>query len=194
MTHQALAIKATNPSVFINDGKAVTTSQSVAEYFAKRHDNVIQKIERLECSKDFHLLNFKVMSKNIEIGNGATRESKIYQMTKDGFVFLVMGFTGKKAAQFKEAYIAEFNRMEAELYGNKLTPDIPREELDTYNVNALAKHYEAIYTAWISELHPALLKLNSPLAGHLYDRFKDGYSFLKRLHRSLNGKHPTLIN
>ncbi len=36
-------------------------------------------------------------------------------MTKDGFVFLVMGFTGKKAAAFKEAYIAEFNRMEAEL-------------------------------------------------------------------------------
>jgi hypothetical protein len=37
-------------------------------------------------------------------------------MTKDGFVFLVMGFTGKKAAAFKEAYIAEFNRMEAQLY------------------------------------------------------------------------------
>lgn len=37
-------------------------------------------------------------------------------MTKDGFVFLVMGFTGKKAARFKEAYIEEFNRMEAELH------------------------------------------------------------------------------
>lgn len=40
----------------------------------------------------------------------------MYTMTKDGFVFLIMGFTGKKAAAFKEAYIAEFNRMEAELY------------------------------------------------------------------------------
>lgn len=39
-------------------------------------------------------------------------------MTKDGFVFLVMGFTGKKAAQFKEAYISEFNRIEAQLHNS----------------------------------------------------------------------------
>jgi len=38
-----------------------------------------------------------------------------YQITKDGFVFLAMGFTGKKAAQFKEAYITAFNDMEAQL-------------------------------------------------------------------------------
>jgi hypothetical protein len=36
-------------------------------------------------------------------------------MTKDGFTFLVMGFTGRKAASFKEAYIARFNEMEAEI-------------------------------------------------------------------------------
>ncbi|WP_440867560.1 Rha family transcriptional regulator [Symbiopectobacterium purcellii] len=52
------------------------------------------------------------------MGNGATRDSKIFTMTKDGFVFLIMGFTGKKAAAFKEAYIAEFNRMEAQLYAS----------------------------------------------------------------------------
>ncbi|HGJ5890835.1 MAG TPA: Rha family transcriptional regulator [Arsenophonus apicola] len=39
----------------------------------------------------------------------------MYEMTKNGFIFLVMGFTGKKAAQFKEAYIAEFDKMESEL-------------------------------------------------------------------------------
>lgn len=39
-------------------------------------------------------------------------------MTKDGFIFLVMGFTGKKAAQFKEAYINAFNQMEKELNNN----------------------------------------------------------------------------
>jgi len=36
----------------------------------------------------------------------------MYEMTRDGFSFLVMGFTGAKAAQFKEAYIEAFNRME----------------------------------------------------------------------------------
>ncbi|MGK5615600.1 Rha family transcriptional regulator, partial [Proteus mirabilis] len=49
------------------------------------------------------------------------RKLPLYEMTKDGFVFLVMGFTGKKAAQFKEAYIAAFNRMEAELTKPKKT-------------------------------------------------------------------------
>ena len=38
-----------------------------------------------------------------------------YQMTRDGFVFLVMGYTGKKAAQFKEFYIRRFNEMEAQI-------------------------------------------------------------------------------
>ncbi|EPX4070212.1 Rha family transcriptional regulator, partial [Shigella flexneri] len=46
----------------------------------------------------------------------------MYQITKNGFVFLVMGFTGKKAAAFKEAYIAEFDRMEAELRQNNTPP------------------------------------------------------------------------
>lgn len=48
----------------------------------------------------------------------------MYQITKNGFVFLVMGFTGKKAATFKEAYIAEFDRMEEELRQNNApSPD-----------------------------------------------------------------------
>lgn len=120
MTLQTLANTATNPTVFIHDGKAVTTSQSVAAYFIKRHDNVIQKIECLDCSPEFRLLNFKeafYQRENPNGGNGIT--TKCYEMTKDGFVFLVMGFTGKKAAAFKEAYIAEFNRMEEEIRQKK---------------------------------------------------------------------------
>lgn len=35
----------------------------------------------------------------------------MYLMTQDGFTLLVMGFTGKKAMQFKEQYIKEFNEM-----------------------------------------------------------------------------------
>lgn len=97
------------PKVTINNGKAVTTSQAVAEYFIKRHDNVIQKIKSLDCSSEFTALNFQASEYNDSTG----RKLPMYEMTKDGFVFLVMGFTGKKAAAFKEAYIAEFNRMEA---------------------------------------------------------------------------------
>jgi hypothetical protein len=35
----------------------------------------------------------------------------MYEMTRDGFTFLAMGFTGKEAARWKEAYIAAFNAM-----------------------------------------------------------------------------------
>jgi hypothetical protein len=44
---------------------------------------------------------------------GQFKKNKMYEMTKDGFVFLAMGFTGPEAGAFKEAYIVEFNRMEA---------------------------------------------------------------------------------
>ncbi|MBQ0210132.1 ORF6N domain-containing protein [Providencia rettgeri] len=61
------------------------------------------------------------------------------------------------------------------------------------NINSLAKHFEAIYTAWKVELYPALRSMDSPIADRLYDRFKDGYHFLVQLQESLNGKHPVLI-
>jgi hypothetical protein len=51
----------------------------------------------------------------VAVGKGATRKSPAYRMTRDGFTFLCMGFTGAEAARWKEAYINAFNRMEAEL-------------------------------------------------------------------------------
>nr|WP_054463058.1 Rha family transcriptional regulator [Edwardsiella ictaluri] len=115
MTHQ---LSVHTPSVIIRNHRPITTSTAVAEFFGKQHKNVIQKIETLDCSPDFASANFSADVQSVSIGNGAKRESKIYEMTKDGFVFLVMGFTGKKAAAFKEAYIAEFNRMEHRYYIN----------------------------------------------------------------------------
>jgi len=55
------------------------------------------------------------MSQEVEIGNGAKRSSRFYEMTKDGFIFVVMGFTGTKAAATKEAYINAFNWMAEQL-------------------------------------------------------------------------------
>ncbi|ENM0065032.1 Rha family transcriptional regulator [Salmonella enterica] len=107
----ATALTLSHPEVTIENGRAVTTSVAVAEYFRKLHKNVIQKIETLECSPEFTRLNFQPS----EYTDATGRTLPAYQITKNGFVFLVMGFTGKKAAAFKEAYIAEFDRMENEL-------------------------------------------------------------------------------
>ncbi|WP_252837635.1 Rha family transcriptional regulator [Shigella sonnei] len=104
------------PKVFFKDGRLVTTSQAVADYFDKQHKHVLAKIDTLDCSPEFTSANFSADVQTVEIGNGAERESRCYLITKDGFMFLVMGFTGKKAARLKEAYIEKFNAMEEELH------------------------------------------------------------------------------
>lgn len=80
----------------------------VAEVFGKRHDHVMRDIENLECSSDFRLPNFGESTFVNEQG----RRFRKYLLSKDGLMFLVMGYRGAKAAEMKERYIAEFNRME----------------------------------------------------------------------------------
>ena len=115
----ATILTLSHPDVTIENGRAVTTSVAIAEFFGKQHHHVVQKIESLECSEQFLTSNFSRV-KFEHRGN----TYNAYQITKNGFVFLVMGFTGKKAAAFKEAYIAEFDRMETELHQNNIpSPD-----------------------------------------------------------------------
>lgn len=102
-------------AIFAQDDSAMTSSLKVAEAFSKHHKHVLEKIQSLDCTADFASANFSADVQNVSIGNGATRESKYYRMTKNGFIFLVMGFTGKKAAQIKEAYISAFDMMADEL-------------------------------------------------------------------------------
>ncbi|WP_439832654.1 Rha family transcriptional regulator [Aeromonas caviae] len=97
--------------ISLNHGQPMTTSIKVAEVFGKRHDNVLRKLEALECSPEFTALNFEVSEYNDTTG----RKLIMWNMTKDGFMFLVMGFTGKQAAAIKEAYINAFNWMADQL-------------------------------------------------------------------------------
>lgn len=113
------AIAHIEDAVFIQNDQVKTSSLKVAELFGKQHKDVLRKIESLECSLEFTSAHFCAHVQTVEIGNGATRESKYYEMTKDGFIFLVMGFTGAKAAQIKEAYINTFNHMAAMLYNTQ---------------------------------------------------------------------------
>lgn len=133
--------------VSIADNQVKTSSLKVAEFFGRQHKNVLQSIENLDCSPEFTSANFSAHVQNIEIGQGAKRDSKYYEMTKDGFMFLVMGFTGKKAAAIKEAYINAFNAMDAELNGSlrhKVTPEqkatlqeiVARKAEDTHSLRA----------------------------------------------------------
>lgn len=95
--------------------EAVTTSMNVAEVFGKQHKHVLRDIKELDCSDEFRKSNFGQLFNIRELPNGGSKKEPYYTMTRDGFTFLVMGYRGKKAAQFKEAYIKAFNRMEKEL-------------------------------------------------------------------------------
>jgi Rha family phage regulatory protein len=103
-----LMLRTADYLVHESQGIAKTTSLLVAEKFGKRHDNVIRAMENLECSEEFSLLNFEEGS-YLDVQD---QKRPMYEMTKDGFTFLAMGFTGKRAAEFKEKYIAAFNQMD----------------------------------------------------------------------------------
>ncbi|EEE1376007.1 Rha family transcriptional regulator [Salmonella enterica subsp. diarizonae] len=94
------------PEVIIVGREPVTTSQAIARYFGRDHDKIVKRIEHLDCSAEFLTRNFRRVKFNHK-----GRSLAAYEVTKDGFTFLAMGFTGKKAAAFKEAYIAQFNYM-----------------------------------------------------------------------------------
>ncbi|CDH23228.1 Rha family transcriptional regulator [Xenorhabdus bovienii] len=95
------------PEVIIVGNKPITTSQAIGKYFNRDHDKIVKRIENLDCSDEFLTRNFRrVQYKH----RGNVYYS--YEVTKDGFTFLAMGFTGKKASMFKENYIKQFNHME----------------------------------------------------------------------------------
>lgn len=98
------------------DGRAFTTSQQVAQAFGKQHYHVLAKVRELDCSDQFLTHNFSWVQFEHR-GN----QYEAVEMTKDGFVFLVMGFTGSKAAAIKEGYIHAFNVMAEQL---NMKPDV----------------------------------------------------------------------
>lgn len=95
--------------VYLKNEQALTDSLTVAELFEKRHKHVLEKIEKIlndsaeNSAQCFHKTRYKDAS-----GKWNTK----YLMNRDGFTFLVMGFTGKKANEWKWKYIDAFNKLE----------------------------------------------------------------------------------
>ncbi|EJN6733567.1 Rha family transcriptional regulator [Salmonella enterica subsp. enterica serovar Anatum] len=164
------------PEIRIINGQAVTSSQAVADYFIKRHDNVIQKIKNLECSSKFAALNFK----ESEYTDATGRKLPCYNITRDGFAFLAMGFTGKRAAQFKEAYINAFNQMEKQLSKPSVLSDA------AHNASVLYSYISSIHQVWLQQLYPMLEKVESPLAVSLHDRINDAAALASLINMTLN--------
>jgi len=99
------------------NSQALTNSLLVAEKFGKEHGDVLKAIDALMSKMSDNQCKGYFDDTSIEVSqpNGGVRYSRVVVMNRDGFTLLVMGFTGKKALQFKLDYIAAFNAMENEL-------------------------------------------------------------------------------
>ena len=104
------AILDNDPGIILVKEVPMVGSRVVAEKFGKAHRTVLRSIQNLDCSEEFSLHNFVP-------SNYTNTRGKIYTeyiMTQKGFEYLTLGFTGKKAAMFREWYVERFHALEAE--------------------------------------------------------------------------------
>ncbi len=101
------------PLVKIENGKPMTTSVAVAAYFDREHRDVLTSIRNIltDLSEPFRLRNFTPST----YLNRQNHTQPCYHLTRAGFAMTALGFTGKKAIQFREAYITRFDEMETAL-------------------------------------------------------------------------------
>lgn len=101
------------PSVSLVNGILTVSSLEIAERFGKAHKDVLRAIQTLidDLDSEFSQRNFAPAEYTDEQG----KPRPMYHLTRDAFSLLAMGFTGKKALEWKVKYIEAFNLMEAEL-------------------------------------------------------------------------------
>ncbi|MEN2466719.1 ORF6C domain-containing protein [Ornithinibacillus sp. JPR2-1] len=101
-----------NQLVFKNNDQVVTSSRNVARDFDKQHKHVLEAIDAIKgVAENWADLFFETTY----VHEQNKQKYRQYLMNRDGFTLLVMGFTGKKAMDFKLRYMNAFNQMEKEL-------------------------------------------------------------------------------
>ena len=137
------------PVLSIHDGQPMADSREVAGTFGKRHTEVLRSYRDLHCSAEFRRRNFASFKTKDLTGESLSH----VLMTKDGFAFLVLGFTGSAAGVFKEAYVERFNAMEAELR-RQASPAIPQSLPEALRLAADLAEQVGRQSAQIAVLEP----------------------------------------
>lgn len=106
-------IQSADDLVFNDNGQALTNSLLVAKKFGKEHRHVLDGIRKLMNTAENSAVS-KMFAESQYV-NEKNVEQPMFIMNRDGFTLLAMGFTGKKAMQFKLDYINAFNNMEQTL-------------------------------------------------------------------------------
>lgn len=164
MTEQSIA-----PSVSLVNGRPATTSQKIAEHFGKPHDRVLKDIRNLcgNCPEKFTAVNFDAS----EYTDSTGRKLPMYTVYFDGFMLLVMSYTGKKALGMKLAYIAAFNSMREQLEGKKSAPRQrrPRKALPAPEQLALPTPAKDKFEAYLEEVEAFRARTDSEIRRLLKD-------------------------
>ena len=146
-------------------GVPVVSSRKIAEVFEKEHKNVLQAIEEQLKSLGNFAAEFSAANFLKKTYRNRGRQYPEYLLTKDGFAYVVMGFTGEKASKFKIAYITQYNQMESEItYREQAKADFP--EL-TWAVKMANPNAESYHYARECDL------LNKAILGMSAKKFKD---------------------
>lgn len=99
--------------VKVNQNAVFADSRIIAEYFNKAHRQVLQSIDNLiENLNEADAEKYATLFKRKEWINELNRKYPYYEMNRDGFSLLVMGFNGKDALKWKLKFIEAFNLME----------------------------------------------------------------------------------
>ncbi|WP_298640445.1 Rha family transcriptional regulator [uncultured Cardiobacterium sp.] len=137
------------PLVRFSGNRLITTSLAVSNHFQRNHRDVLTTIRSLDCSPEFRERNFTLSSYTTSQG----KSQPMYEITRDGFSFLCMGFTGAQAAAWKEKYIAAFNVMEQELQQ-------PASRLETHMAQLAAGMNTLLAQNRMVHKYIALLEMN----------------------------------
>ena len=127
------------------NGVAMTSSLMIAEVFGKEHKDVLKAIRNkgeLFTERNFALSIYK---------DSTGRKLPMYLLDRDFTTFLIMGFTGSKADEWKMKYIKAFNEMEQMLKDGTQLTDKQKLELQLFSKNK----------AEVAEAHKKLLELET---------------------------------
>lgn len=147
-----------NNLVIVNNNQIVVSSIDIAEHFGKQHKHVLEIIREIlvaenSATKFYHETTHQNRGKDY----------KAYLMNRDGFSLLAMGFTGKKALQWKLKYIEAFNEMEETLKQGYLEAPVNSSELH-------CKTYKGIPVITIGDFAEIVKRNRTSILWHLKDK------------------------
>lgn len=144
--------------VVIQNNQIVVSSKDIADHFGKQHKDVLENIHNILAAENSAT---KFYQETTYQNRG--KDYKEYLMNRDGFSLLAMGFTGKKALQWKLKYIEAFNEMEETLKQGYLEEPVNQNELH-------CKTYKGVPVITIGDFAEIVKRNRTSILWHLKDK------------------------